>query len=74
MRIAFVLSVLLGGAGQQITVPAAASKFVRGTQWHPMSVVEGDFTCAGRKQYAILGTTADHIVVAVFIAGTAQSP
>jgi len=37
-------------------------------------VLSGDFSCRGRKEWAILGTDAPSIVVAVFLNGTDKKP
>jgi hypothetical protein len=72
MRMLILLCVLVSSVGQQAGFAEAAEKFVRGAQWQPDSVIEDDFTCAGRGQHAILGISADHILVVVFIDGTTQ--
>jgi len=52
----------------------AATRYVPGVAWRAKSVVTGDFTCGGRKQTAILGTSASEIVVAVFLNGLNNHP
>ena len=74
MRGLFLICLSVTGLLQEAAIPAAASKFVPGTAWQPKSVVEADFTCRGRKEQAILGVTAEEIVIAVFIGGTTQPP
>lgn len=56
------------------SVPAAAKRFFPGIKWKPASVVVGDFSCQGRIEQAILGTTKTEIVVAVFIGSLARAP
>jgi len=42
--------------------------------WQSRSSVTGDFTCAGHKQTAILGTGGSDVVVAVFLNGLNRKP
>lgn len=63
-----------GAAAADTDVKAAADRFVSGIAWQPASVLKGDFSCAGQQQFAILGTSAHEIVVAVFTHGLAQAP
>jgi hypothetical protein len=60
-------------AGQDAVI-RAATRYVPGVTWRAKSVVTGDFTCGGRKQTAILGTSAPEIIVAVFLNGTNKRP
>lgn len=55
-------------------VKAAASRYVVDVTWQESSVLTGDFSCAGKQQFAILGTSFKEIVVAVFKDGLAQAP
>jgi len=66
--------VALAQAAPQLPVVTAASKWVPGVTWRPKSVVAADFTCRGRREQAILGATAQEIVVAVFINGLNATP
>lgn len=34
--------------------------------WQPKSVISGNFTCRGRKEFAILGASGKQIVIGVF--------
>jgi len=52
----------------------AAARYLPGVSWQPDSVVTGDFTCNGRKQQALLGTTTTEIVVVVFVNGSYSPP
>jgi hypothetical protein len=61
-------------AAADADVKAAAERFVAGVAWQAPSVLTGDFSCAGRQQHAILGTSAKEIVVAVFTDGLARAP
>jgi len=56
------------------SVQAAAAKFVPGVRWRAKSVVAGDFSCRGRSESAILGTSESEIVVAVFLNGLHREP
>lgn len=49
-------------------------KYVPGMAWQRLSVVSGDFSCLGRKQPAILGTSASEIVIVVFLNGLETRP
>jgi hypothetical protein len=55
-------------------VKAAAQRFVGGVEWQENSVLKGDFSCAGKQQSAILGTSKNEIVVAVFTQDLARAP
>lgn len=55
-------------------VKAAAERFAGGVAWQEESVLEGDFSCTGKQQRAILGTADGEIVVAVFTRGLGQAP
>ena len=61
-------------AEQRIAVVGAANKYVPGIIWHSESVISGDFTCRGRIEQAILGITAQEIMVVVFINGLQNKP
>jgi len=52
----------------------AAYKYLPGVKWKAESVITGDFSCRGRKQVAILGTTPADVVVAVFLNGASHRP
>jgi hypothetical protein len=56
------------------SVQAAAAKYVPGINWRPKSVVSGDFSCRGKMESAILGTSPSEIVVAVFLKGLSSRP
>ena len=53
---------------------AAAQRHLPSVNWKTPSVVSGDFTCRGKTEYALLGTTERDIVVAVFTNGFEKSP
>jgi hypothetical protein len=61
-------------AEQRIAVVSAANKYVPDVTWHSESVVSGNFTCRGRAEQAVLGITAEEIVVVVFINGLENRP
>jgi hypothetical protein len=61
-------------AEERIALVGAANKYVPGVTWHSESVISGDFTCRGGKEQAILGITAQEIVVVVFINGLQNKP
>lgn len=79
MRTLFSLAIVLCCAqGQARELPtqvaAAAKRFYPAAQWQPTSVIAGNFTCQGRKEQAILGTSSSEIVVAVFVRGLNRKP
>lgn len=47
-------------------VAAAAKTHYPAATWQAESVLTGDFTCEGREEFAILGTSSEFIVIAVF--------
>jgi hypothetical protein len=78
----FVLMILAVGVGSHAAgqpasdsvVAIAASKFVPDVTWRSQSVRRANFTCEGRRQAAILGTTGTEIVIAVFTNGITRKP
>jgi hypothetical protein len=70
----FLLSCTSIVLGQTGATSAAASKFLSGINWKEGSVVTGDFSCRGRVEHAILGTSKTEIVVAVFLDGLSKPP
>jgi hypothetical protein len=79
MRIPFVCGFLLVLSSQarpvlQTPIEVAASKYVPGVTWQPKSVVAADFTCRGRTEQAILGSSKSEIVIAVFVNGPSSAP
>jgi hypothetical protein len=78
MKRAALVSIVLVLSARGATAPGvltkAASKYITGVTWQADSAVTGDFTCNGRKQTAILGTTASDVVVAVFLNGINRKP
>src|SRR6266404_4639026 len=61
-------------AGREPSIEIAAARYVPGVSWHRESVVTADFTCQGRKQQAIAGTSPGYIEIAVFLNGTNKRP
>ncbi|MEO5924923.1 MAG: hypothetical protein ABIR70_13975 [Bryobacteraceae bacterium] len=59
---------------QSKVVATAAARFQPEVTWQEKSVIHADFSCQGRREAAILGTTKETIVVAIFINGSAQKP
>jgi hypothetical protein len=53
---------------------SAAHRFMPDVQWRSDSLVSADFTCQGHQEVALLGTTANEIVVAVFLDGVTNEP
>jgi hypothetical protein len=71
---ALILSTFSVAFAETGSVPAAAKRFFPGINWKPASVVIGDFSCQGRIEQAVLGTTKTEIVVAVFVGSLARAP
>jgi hypothetical protein len=72
-----LLAALTGTGADALANPAvkaAASHFVGGIAWQEGSVLTADFSCAGKAQSAILGTSDKEIVVAVFTQSLAKPP
>src|SRR6267378_339428 len=55
-------------------VVAAAKKAYPAADWQEKSVVHGNFSCRGRNETAVLGTSKAEIVVAVFLNGLERKP
>lgn len=47
-------------------VLSAATTADRSVSWQRKSILPGDFTCQGKREYAILGTKPKEIVIAIF--------
>lgn len=74
MRTLFILlAVALPGA-QAPSVAMAAARFLPEVDWRAESSVSADFTCRGRRESAIVGTTSKEIIIAIFIDGVSQKP
>ena len=56
------------------SVQAAAARYVPGIRWRAKSVIAGNFSCRGRTESAILGTSESEIAVAVFLDGLNSRP
>ena len=74
MMHALIILLLQGAAAQPPSITTAATKHVPEVRWQAKSVVAADFTCRGRKEQAILGTSRSEIVIAIFVNGTDQPP
>jgi hypothetical protein len=61
-------------ADRKPSIEAAAAKYFPDVSWRGKSVVAADFTCRGRKEWAILGASRSEIVVAVFLKGPNRPP
>ncbi len=80
MNLPFVFVTLLivssfarGASTSDETFVMAAAKRADGViRWQPKSIIDGDFTCRGRKELAILGTSSKEIVIAVFARDVAK--
>lgn len=74
MHLPSLVSVVFLAALQASPVNVAASRFVPNVTWRTESVLTADFSCRGRKEQAILGSTVEEIVIAVFVNGTNERP
>jgi hypothetical protein len=61
-------------AAQGDEVATAAKSHYPKAAWQAKSLLEGDFSCSGREEFAILGTSAEHIVIAIFTKGLKAKP
>ena len=52
----------------------AAHRFLPEVRWKPHSMLTGDFACRTHQDVALLGTTDEEIVVAIFLDGAAREP
>jgi len=69
-----VFVILIQCTTAQPSIASSAAKYLPTTKWQQNSVGGGDFSCQGRQQQAILGTTSSEIVIAIFLNGTDQRP
>jgi hypothetical protein len=69
-----VFLIIIQATVSQSGIATAAAKYLPSVQWRQKSVISADFSCQGRQQQAILGTTSSEIVIAVFLNGTSQRP
>ena len=60
-----LLCVVQVRAGSDDFVFSAATSADRTVTWQRKSILAGDFTCHGKREFAVLGTKAKEIVVAV---------
>ena len=56
------------------SIEASAARYVPEVNWRANSVVRGNFSCQGRMESAILGTSQSQIVIAIFLNGSTQPP
>ena len=70
--LAFTLAAGPADAATPAEIEAAARKAFPEVSWRAESVIAGDFTCQGRSEHAILGTSGTEIVIAVFGPGQAK--
>ena len=69
-----VFSSVALAAAPEIKIATAAAKYFPEVSWRVDSVLSGDFSCHGRKEWAILGTNATDVVVAIFLHGASKNP
>jgi hypothetical protein len=69
-----IVSPLALAAAPEAKIATAAAKYFPKVIWRIDSVLSGDFSCRGRKEWAILGTDPPYIVVAVFVHGKKKKP
>ena len=68
----FVVTSVQSAEGTDVSTSAKA--YYPKATWQEKSVLTGDFTCQGRQEYAILGTSEELIVIAVFVRGLGEKP
>jgi hypothetical protein len=61
-------------AAEEANVAVAAKAFYPNAKWQERSVLRGDFSCQSKSEVAILGTSDEFIVVAIFISGLDSKP
>lgn len=61
-------------SGDATVIKNAAHKYFPMATWQERSIIGGDFTCSGKKEWAVLGTTPSEILVAVFVNGPSVKP
>lgn len=71
---ALVVMVIACSATASPEVASAAKKAYPKADWQAQSVIYGNFSCRGRNEIAILGTSKTEIVVAVFLNGLERKP
>ena len=74
MRTVFMLLAAVLPGAQVASLTMAAARFLPEVNWRAESSVSADFTCRGRRESAILGTTSKEIIIAIFIDGLGQKP
>jgi hypothetical protein len=74
MRTFFILLAAALPGAQTPSVAIAAAKFLPEVNWRAESSVSADFTCRGRQESAIVGTTSKEIIIAIFVDGVGQKP
>ena len=67
MRILLLILAAVQVGAQPPPIMTAAAKFVPGVTWRTKSIVTADFSCRGRREQAILGVSAQELVIAVFL-------
>jgi hypothetical protein len=78
LGILFISILLIGSAAHSASttdeefVLSAAKRADAQIVWQSKSVINGNFTCRGRKEFAILGTSAKQIVIGVFAQNIAK--
>lgn len=72
--LAACLVLLVNTAWANPAVKKAADQFVGGVAWQAQSVLTADFSCAGKTEHAILGTSDKEIVVAIFTPDLKRAP
>lgn len=61
-------------AANEGSVAVAAKAFYPDATWQERSVLRGDFSCRGKSDVAIIGTSVEFIVVAIFTGGLDSTP
>lgn len=71
----YFLAACLQAAGTDTTlIKNAAHRYFPMATWRERSIITADFTCSGRREWAVLGTTPSEILIAIFVNGPNEKP
>ena len=71
----YFLAAYVQAAGTDTTsIKNAAHRYFPMATWRERPIISADFTCSGRKEWAVLGTTPSEILVAIFVKGQSEKP
>ena len=70
----FIACISQALAQRASSIKASAARYVPEVNWRANSVVRADFSCQGRVETAILGTSQSQILIAIFLNGLTKPP